>query len=334
MKNVKRKTTVERKIIKRFKSKNLRIFLIFVFASSILWFFNKLNQEFVSQLEIPVTYINFPPNRSNVSQLPQNFVASVKANGYDLLKFEFKKQFSQVAIDLSQVDYVYSKNNDSSSAYVMTYKFKDEIEMQLKGKITIEQIKPDTLYFLFSKLVSKYVPIVPKIEITPEDQFFVKTKASVAPDSIKITGPKIILDTIENIKTQFTRFKKLNKNLKSSVNLLIPSGVISNISKVNVFAEIEQFTEINFKLNIQTFNVPDSMVMKLYPNSVLVSCKVGVSNYKKVDADMFEVVVDYNSIFERKDNKLPVKIISYPSNIYSFSCNPEFVDYVMEKKKK
>lgn len=333
MKIVKRKTKVKNKIINILKSKNLRIFLIFVIISSILWFFNNLNQEFVSKLEIPVNYVNFPPNRTNISQLPHYFETNVKANGYDLLKFEFKKQFSQVTIDLSQVDFIYPKKNDSSTAYVMTHKFKDEIEMQLKGKITIEQIKPDTLYFLFSKLYSKIVPIIPNIELIPANQFFIKTKPSISPDSIRLTGPKIILDTIEQIKTQFTKFQNISKNLKSSVNLLIPSGVVSNISKVNVFAEVEQFTEINFKLNIHTINVPDSLVMKLYPNNVIISCRVGVDNYKKVDADMFEAVVDYNSIFERKDNKLPVKIVSYPTNIYSFSCNPEFVDYVMEKKR-
>ena len=325
---------MERKIIKKLKSKNLRIFLIFVFIALILWFFNELNQEFVSTLEIPVSYKNFPANRSNVSNLPKYLEASVKANGYDLLSFEMRKRFSQINIDISLFDFTYSNPKDSSSAYILSYKLKDEIEMKLKGKIAIEQIKPDTLYFLFSKLVSKFVPVVANVKIVPQNQFYQKSKVSVSPDTIRITGPKIILDSINEIKTEYSEFSNVNQNLESRVNLIIPKGVFSNFSKAKVSADIEQFTEIEFKVNILTINVPDTVIMTLYPDYIMINCKVGMSEYENVSADLFEAIVDYKSIFERQDNKLPVRIVSYPSNIYSFSFNPEFVDYVIEKKNK
>ena len=330
---------MQEKIIKQhisntLKNKNLRIFSIFVVISFILWFFNALNQEYINKLLIPVTFKNFPQNKANVSDLPNNLVVSVKANGLDILKFEMRKSFSPLTIDLSQLKFDYV-NKDTTIAYLLTYRIKDEIEVQLQGKFKVEMISPDTLFFRFSKLSFKKVPVkIDNIKILPQKQFYVKTPPTVEPDSVTIRGPLAIIDTISEIYTKPLELIDVKENIKQKAELIIPPEINCNTQSVTIFAKIEEFTEKTFKIKIIPTNVPDTMKMELFPDEVTVICKVGISRYDNIQSNAFVAIVDYNSIHTNKGEKLYVRMIAYPSTIYSYSYTPEFVDYILEPKKK
>ncbi len=323
--------TIKQYINNILKNKNLRIFSVFLVIAFILWFFNALNQEYINNLSIPVVFKNFPRDKANVSELPDHLTAGVKANGLDILKFEMKKSFTPIVIDLSQLKFDYI-SDDSTNAYILTYRIKDEIEVQLQGKFKVEMISPDTLFFKFSKLSFKKVPVkIDNIKIMPKKQYYVKTPPRVYPDSVTISGPSAIIDTISEIHT-----KPMNlitdEDIDQKIELIIPNGITCNIKNVTIHAKVEQFTEKTFEIKIIPTNVPDSMKMELYPDMVTVICKVGVSQYDNIQPNAFVAVVDYNSIHNNKGEKLHVKMIAYPSTIYTYSYSPEFVDYILEHK--
>ena len=57
--------------------------------------------------------------------------------------------------------------------------------------------------FEYSNLDKKIVPIIPKIEFSLRPGFLLDKPLLSIPDSILISGPKTLLDSISNIETQF-----------------------------------------------------------------------------------------------------------------------------------
>ena len=313
-------------------NKKWGVFSIFVFFSLVLWFLNALNQEYTTDISVPVDYYNIPKGKANTSELPNDLLIAVKAYGYNILKYELKKNFVPFKVDLSSSSFIQLYANDTSWYYTLTKEYIEQIDNQFQGNMKIEFIKPDTLYFHFTNLIQKKVPIVANAKVLPADQYILKGKVKFKPDSVLLKGPASILDTLKNIKSQYFELLNISSSIREDVNLENINGVKIIPSKVKLIANIEEYTEMSFRVNITSLNVPDSVYLHLFPSYVTVICKVGISNYNNVSADDFEVDVDYNSILENMGSKLATKVIAKTNKIYSYYQTPEFVEYVIEKR--
>ncbi|MBN2664092.1 MAG: YbbR-like domain-containing protein [Bacteroidales bacterium] len=312
--------------------KKWQVFSVFVFFTGVLWFLNALNQEYTTEIKIPVNFYNMPHNKANVSELPKNFMATVKAYGYNILKFQLKKNFVPLKIDLSEVQFNHFSDNDTNRYYILTASYSDYIENELQANMTVEIIKPDTVYFQFTTYKEKYVPVIVNADIKAESQFTIKDNFILTPDSVLIGGPSIILDTITNVKTAFFSLQNLNKITNYVAEIQPISGLVISPPSINLTINIEEYTEIRYNIPIITINVPDSVELLLFPNYVNIVCKVGVNDYELIKPADFKVIVDYNYIYGNMGSQLETEIISYPDNIYEFYQTPEFVEYIIEKK--
>ncbi len=321
------------KTLKKIKiGKKTRVFMVFVILTSILWFLNALNQEYVTDIKVKVVYYNFPKDKSNISELPKNFTVSVKAYGYEIFKYQLKRKFVPLKIDLNSGKFSRLFDDDTTQFYILTNEFKDQLESQLQGKMQIEMLKPDSIYFHFVTQKRKKVPVKSQITINPDKQFVLKTPPVFSPESVTISGPSIYIDTIENIPTEKITLNNLKGNIEQEVDLQQIKGLEILPKKVKFSAEIEEYTEVTIKLKIITINVPDSLTLHLFPASITIYCKVGINNIDKINPDDFLAIVDFNTIENNISEEIPVKIATYPPNIYSFYYSPEFVQYIIERK--
>lgn len=313
-------------------SKNLGIFSIFVLFATIIWFLNTLNQEYNTDIKLPVTYYNMPQGKVNISNLPEEFNVSVKAYGYDIMKYQLKKNFIPSKLDIGSSKFTPLLKNDTNKYYILTNELVNQIENEFNGKMKVEYIKPDTLYFNFTDISLKKVPVTVNADITPESQYIFKEDIKIDPDSVTIEGPLAIIDTIQSVETSFFELKSLSENTiyNAKISEIEYTEIIP--SSVDLYVDIEEYTEVRFKIPIEKMNVADSVYLHLFPNYVNIVCKVGLSNYNNVKGSDFKVIVDYYSIFEKEGSKLYTQLINYPEAVYEYHYTPEFVDYIIEKK--
>ena len=313
-------------------NKNLSVFSFFVLFATIIWFLNELNQEYDTEISLPVTYYNMPVNKANISNLPEKFVVFVTAYGYDIIKYQLKKTFIPTKIDVQSSLFIKLYDNDTNHYYILTREFIGQIEKQLNDKMTIKRVKPDTLYFHFTKFASKKVPVVINSSIIPKNQYILKGDIEISPDSIVISGPLAIIDTIESIETDYFELNSIYDNTIYEASIEELQHIKISPQIVNLHIDIEEYTEMRFDIPIEITNVPDSVYFHLFPNSVTVVSKVGFSNYDKIHGSDFKIIVDYYSIFKNEDSKLKTKLINSPEGIYEFYYTPEYVEYIIEKK--
>ncbi|MFC2132249.1 hypothetical protein ACFLRG_00470, partial [Bacteroidota bacterium] len=147
-----------------------------------------------------------------------------------------------------------------------------------------------------------------------------------------ITGPDVNIDTINFVSTEYYEIKKLRKAFNRNLSIVKPHDkVILSHDKVNVNIAVEKFTERELNIPIEAENLPDSLSLRTFPGNLKLKFHVVLSEYEKYEATHFRAVVDYNSIEQNLNNKLRVKIVKSPDNIYLVSYSPTNVEYIIEK---
>ncbi len=313
-------------------NKKLLTFLFFLMLSIIFWLLSALNQSYTTTITYPVHYVNFPKNKVLVGKVPSKLNLNVNAHGYTLLKYKLNVRKIPIIFNVNSFSLYKAPGNESGKFYILTRFAKEKITNQLSSDIQLLDIMPDTLFFQFSTIIGKKVPVVPNVQVNFARQYMVKGEISSDPDSITVSGPHLILDTLSRVYTRFQQLDQVNATTQRNLPLEPVDNVTYSQKRVLVTIPVEKYTEASVNVSIVPVNMPDSLVIKLFPPTVSVTYLVGLSDYDKVQSSSFKATVDYNSIATSLNNKLRVSVEVIPPFIRSVKYQPRNVDFVIEKK--
>ncbi len=313
---------------KKYQQKIL-LFLFFVVLSTIFWIIRSLNEEYEADILYPVKYGGMPENKVLLSEPTDRLKLRVKAVGRTILSHKYSYFLRPLKFDVSS----YSLNTiGTDSSYILTKTAKEALAQELDD-IQILDISPDTLFFRFTEMITKKVGIKHNILNFPRifaKQYMFNGNISYVPDSIIVSGPNSILDTLNCVYTEPITINNLNDSLVRTYLLERIGQVVFSRKKVKLVIPADKFTELSYLVNINHMNVPDSLVLKTFPNSVRITCRVTLSYYDRVKPEMFEPYVDYNDIETSISSKLKILLKDVPEYVHSLTLYPPSVEFLIE----
>jgi len=307
------------------------LFGFFLLVSIILWLLIALSKQYDDTVSYPVRYKNFPESKVLIGDLPDHLMLDVTATGFTIMRFRLSTRYIPIAFSVNSFKMNLLPGADSSSFYIETRFARDHIAAQLSSDFIIKKILPDTLIFRLSGVVSKKVPVSPAFTYQLDKQLILKSQILIEPDSVVVSGPEFIIDTLQNIYTKRADLGKFSKSDEETVELQDIKFVYMKETEVNVGFSIEQFTEKTVQVPVEIINLPEGFSLQAFPRSVQLTCQVGLSNYEKLDGSMFRAVVDYNEIRDLHSTKLKVEISKQPVFIQAVKLSPKTVEYIIEK---
>lgn len=320
----KKKTKVNKKLV---------IYAFFVVLATIFWFLNALSKEYTTTVTYPVDYVNFPKDKVLINELPAHLTLKVNADGFDLLRYKMSTSFLPITFNVNAFTDNRMEQGVTLKYQLPTSHIKDRISQQISSKINLLSVSPDTLVFKFSNVVHRKVAVKADLKLNFEKQFMLSGSVGVDPDSVIVSGPSIVVDTIPWVLTRNMEFSQLTRSTKRNVSLEYIKGLEFTPKRVVVHIPVEQFTESDKRVNIEIENLPDSLRMRLFPNKIKVSYLVGLNRYETITKDQFRVVVDYpSSENPQEGNLLKVRIVQYPNYLKNVRFYPPNVEYIIEKK--
>lgn len=315
----------------RIKLKNkLLIYLFFLFISTVFWFLTALNKNYSVQLEFPVRYTNFPPEKVIVSDVPQQLSLRINGHGFTIIKHKFYSGLSPLRLDVSSAG-ITPIDTGSQLYYVLTRRFRERLASQIGEDLQVISVQPDTLYFVLDDIVSKNIKVKPQLNLSFRKQFMQKGQAVSIPDSVKVFGPRVIMDTLRWISTDIVKKSKVNDTIRKQVSLIPIKTLQYNQDNVDLVVAVEKFTEKTFSIPIEAINLPSDFILKTFPGFVTVSTMVSVNDYNKLNPDLFRAVVDYKEISTNSSNKLKVTLEKVPDFIVNTKFLPKNVEFIIEK---
>ena len=309
-------------------------YLAFLLIAIVIWYLNALNKEYHTDLKFAVKYTDLPEDKILANTPPEYLSLNISAQGFTLLKYRLGLIFNQVSLEASyQTLRKRSNSPQGEQYYLATQSAFDRIAAQLSSDVRLRSIVPDTLHFLLSETVRKKIPVKSALQMEFEKGFFPKGDIQIEPAEVTVSGPKIIVDTMQYAYTRTKVFKRLKDTLKASVELQSVYQLRYSESELSIVQVIERFTEASITAPIETINLPEGLTMKVFPGTITISCMAPVSDYEKLQPNMFRAVVDYTSVTDITDNhtKARVALLRTPEYVTDVKFNPRNVDFIIEK---
>ena len=309
--------------------RNIITYLICVVIATILWFLNALNKDYTAVISYPVKYINFPEGKHLTVDLPETFSLEVRAKGFALLGHRVSTSLLPITFNVNTFSNHLLEKDDVFEYTVNTNDIKEKISNQLNPEIKLQDITPAIIHFKFAQSVSKKVAIRPIVEYTLKRQYILN-KITATPDSILVSGPSVIVDSLQYVPTQKVNLKELEKSVSKEVELAPVRNCTFNPVPVKLDFQVEQFTETQKTIELRALHVPDSLYLRLFPDNINITYDVGLSNYDKVTNADFAFYVDYKQT--ATSSYLDIKVGRAPTYIKDLNYTPQKVEYIIERK--
>ncbi len=295
------------------------IFLASLVISFVIWILTTLSQVYTTEIMVPVAYKNLPTDKVLINTLERELYMDVEARGIDLI----------LQIGVSPKTIVVDYEKYVKSPKIGTRSLISPFERQL-STIAIKAIQPDTIYFRFDKRSEKLVPIVLQADVLAETHFRVN-KIAITPDSVFVTGPASIVDSLKAWHTEKLTLRGITQSFDNDIELLKPQYETINLSidYTNYFIDVEEFTEKELNVPIEIKNIPKNLNVFPYPKTVRILFQVGVGDYDEIVADDFMVVADFSKINIMNNTKIPLTLVDKPPRIKNEYFSPKSCDYII-----
>lgn len=325
-------------VIELYKSIDKRyiVFLVFVFISAFLWLLNALSERYTTIISHPVIYKNMPDDKILVNKLPAELDLRVTAHGFDLVQELISRGANPISINVKK--YIHSGTVDRYGGhkfYILTKQGSYDIISQMSKDILIENIEPDSILFTFSGIIDKKVPVKPLLNLSYERQYQAKGPLTVAPDSVVLSGPAVMLDSIAYVTTEPLEIEDLCVTTKRSLAVKSIENVSVSPKRVTVDVPVEQFTEGEVEVPVKAVNVPFGVEVQLLPDMLDVRYVCGMSVFNEVQTDQFLLTIDVSELLEELPDKAEAQLSSFPASMnYVRVENPMVEYYILSNEKK
>ncbi|MCZ4244881.1 CdaR family protein [Pedobacter punctiformis] len=288
------------------------------------WLFMALNNKYVYTAKTVLIYKNFPQKRAFHPLQSDTVDLQVEGTGWQLLFARLRINPQSIAVSLNQLN---------SKEFIV---FSDQlynINKQLESSQKVISVKPDTLYFDFTKRTVKRVAIklIKKIDFTK--QYGISSDILLNPKYVTVTGPIEELDKITEWSTDTLKLSNLQNN--ATVRVPMQHSTHKNVSifpsTVEVKLPVDEFTEKTIEVPLKIINNRNYNSIKLYPKKIKVTFLVALSNYEQVDESFIQASVDADEWSNLHHNQFTVKITEFPDYCKLINISPSKIDFVVEK---
>jgi len=307
------------------KSREFLIFLFFVFVSFSFWLLQVLNDDYETELSIPLRMKNVPENVVLTSELPKELKIGVKDRGTVLVNYLLGQTLYPVTMDFEEY---LDKGNQ---VRIPSNTLSKRIASQLNQSTKLSTIKPDTLELIYTRGEGKKVPVSLRGEVKADRQYYI-SDVLFSPDSVMVYAPKEILDTITSAYTESLYIEEISDTIRHRAGIMPVKGARFTPSYSDITFLVDMYSEKTVEVPVQGINFPEDKLLRTFPSKVQVTFQVGLRQFKSVTADDFGVVVDYEKLREEKGEKCHPVLTKFPSNVNHIRVSPQEIDYIIEQK--
>ena len=310
-------------LIKKLPSQGrFRFFLLFVFVSFTFWLSTKLSNIYTLEQSFTLLLTEVPAGIIP-SDTSRKIKASVTASGFEILLYRlFDKS---VTISLQEADF------SSTLGRVSLRNQQFSIEQQLFDNTRLNQIYPENLNIVYSRLDEKRVAVVPQTQIQLRAGYLSDFPIQSKPDSILVRGPKSILDTLKGVSSMFFEATDVYEGISQEVGLKSIPELQFVQENVQLVMPVSRYSEKEFVLQVEVINLPLGVRVKLFPPTAKLRATLPMALLNTVKESDFRLVVDCENLQDQESKSLKLNLLKQPPGLKQLIWEPEEVNYLIRK---
>jgi len=311
-----------KKIRSVYKTRKFNVFVFFVLLALIYSMTSKLTSNYTKTIVFVVKPVDVPSDQVVLDQSIDSIGLELEAYGYNLAKYYIDQPIIEISLnDLNKVKskYQWTKQRNFS-----------DLQSKFNKSIRLVSSSVDQIDFTIEQYESKKVPVELKLELDYKSGFDSFNEYKLSKDSIMITGPNSLIDTINMIQTHKLVLNQIDSEINAKIRIKPPenSNITHSDTELDFQLKVEKFTEESIKVPITIVNIDDNMKINYYPKVVSVLYRVSIREYKSVNPMDFRVECDLNTI-NRDNSVLISSITKKPSNVRKCRIENNQIQYVI-----
>ncbi|MEP3836662.1 MAG: YbbR-like domain-containing protein [Algibacter sp.] len=315
---------IKANIIEAFKNKRINVFFIFLFVSFVILMFTKLSKQYTNTIPFGVEKLNIPQENVILNDSAKINI-TLKTHGFRWLTYYWTQP--KITIDFNED--VFKKESvfvwNKSKAYLNNTQFDKDVE--------ILNISPDPITFKYGVNMVKKVPVIIHADVNFVPGYNMTGDITSNPDSVTVVGPDILVSKITSVETENLVFNELRANIIKTVKLKLPENISDlkfSVTKVELKAQVEKFTEGTVKIPFTVINAPTNAKLKYFPKFVSVSYYVSLANFNAIKAKDFKVVCDFNKTNQGQSFLIPELVIT-PELVQHAKISQQRIEFIITK---
>ena len=299
--------------------KDVLIFLVFVGLVSIFWWGRTMSSPRDIDLRVAINYTGVPEQVVFKSSLPKSMKVVVRDNGQQLRKI--RQQDLNLTINLTPF------LSEENGILILTADvLRPRLQDILPGSTSIQQIDPERIESAYYVQQQKTVPVRVQAQLTVASQHQLVGETQITPANVQVYGGKEAIEQIDCIFTDSVHIADLREEKTVEVALVVPEQVRVSPKQVQVTWKAEAFTEKSFTLPVEVLGVPHGKYIRLFPQQVTVTMRVGVSHFAQVQEADLRAVCNYPN---KPCYALPIEVITDNPYISNIRISPSSVEYLI-----
>lgn len=298
------------------------ILLACIGIAFVFWLLIKLSQTY--RTEKPVVFqFDIPSDKALSTPAPDDMTVQLEGTGWDLVFEFFSGRAVQLSYDMSGINQLHLNRAQLRS---------DILQNLYSNGINILEINPENLNLNLESRASRLVPVVVRDSLSFAPEHHLKAPVKVSPDSVEITGPASLISSIEKWYTDSLHLSNLRSTATQMVQLQKPTRELSlSIRQVEARIEVEPFTEKTMYVPLVIKNAPDSL--RIFPEKITISCKLGLSHYDSVSYRNFTAEVDLKGVSPNApNNSVPIVVTQKPDFVETLQYTPKSAKFFIVEK--
>ena len=308
----------------RFRKTNFNSFFFFLFFAVVIWIFVQFSKQYNEIIDIPVSYVNIPPDKLISSENPTSLKLQMEENGFKIAWFSIfpptlKIDVSKTVQENERLLYFFDEN-------------RKEILSQLNIDFEDSKFVKDVLVISFQQKKEKKLPVVSRIEVEFAAGYSATDTLRLKPDSVRVSGPDALLDTLTRLYTEKIELKKVKEDVSGDVQIDTTGykGLTVYKPVLGYSINVEKFTEGSVQVPIELINVPNDLNVVIFPKETRLFYKVTLEDYNKVSASDFRVVADFSKLQEKQDFLVP-QVVQKPGFTSNVRVNEKRIQFIIKK---
>ncbi|MBT8263425.1 MAG: hypothetical protein KJO05_11425 [Bacteroidia bacterium] len=310
---------------KKYNTKKIRTFLLFLGVACIIWVLTKFSKEYTATITGNIEYTGLPENSVLNEENADELSFEVTANGFKFLQYQLNTP--QIRIPLGS--YTLTENDN---VILESRDLNRLITTELGNDVSISNLSLSQLVVSLDRVASRKIPVVAKMNLTFREGFRTVGGPLITPDSVMIFAPGDVLSEIDSIATSELALTDVHESVGMNLKLDVPENSKYRVepAEVDLQLKVTEYTQKTVSVPIEVINVPSGTTLKIIPKTLTISFDVAMEKFNDISATDFTMICDFAQK-NAEENFMLVEMTKQPEAIFNVEFSEKKIDYLIFK---
>lgn len=306
------------------KSREFLLFLCFFLVSATFWLLQTLNEQYETEISIPLRLENVPEEAVITDDPPSEIKVTVRDKGTILMTYLLGNRLLPVGIDFKKY------RSNGSHVKISSSVIDKLVSSKLSASTKLVAVKPSVIEYYYSIGERRMLPVKLNAEVRTRMEY-IATDTLMKPDSVLVFAPSEILNEMKFVDTEKAHFIEIADTASVSVPLRPVKGAKFVPSSVRVTVPVDLLTEKNVEVPVVGIGFPPDKILRTFPSKVKVRFLVAFHRFLQITPEDFSINVSYNELLNSEGSRCRLTITSAPEGVSHLRVEPESVDFLIEQ---